>query len=53
MIINIFVAINQINKQKAKTYNHYTIPKLLEKNFLTFFFFTEYQNEWTEHKIKQ
>ena len=34
MIINIFAVINQINKHKAKIYNHYKYNQIIIKNFL-------------------
>ena len=40
----IFVVINQINKHKAKIYNHCMYTQIIIKNFLLFFF-TEYKNE--------
>ena len=48
--INIFVVINQINKHKAKIYNHCMYTQIIIKNFLLFFF-TVYKNERKEHKF--
>ena len=52
MRINIFVVINQINKHKAKIYNHCMYTQIIIKNFLLFFF-TVYKNERKEHKFWQ
>ena len=44
--INIFVAINQTNKHKAKIYNQCTYTQIIIKKNYLLFFFTEYKNEW-------
>ena len=36
MRINIFVVINQINKHKAKIYNHCTYAQIIIKTFLNY-----------------
>ena len=46
----IFVVINQINKHKAKIYDHCAYTLIIIKNILLFFF-TEYKNEWKENKF--
>ena len=48
--INISITINQINKHKAKIYNHCMYTEIIIKKFLLFFF-TVYKNERKEHKF--
>ena len=48
--INIFVVINQINKHKAKIYNHCKYTQIILKKIP--FFFAEYKNEWKQHKSR-
>ena len=48
--INISITINQINKHKAKIYNHCMYTEVIIKKFLLFFF-TVYKNERKEHKF--
>ena len=45
-----FVVINQINKHKAKIYNHHIYTKIIIKTFFTFsiykkFFFVKHKND--------
>ena len=49
--INIFVVINQINKHKAKIYNHCMYTQIIiKKNY--FFFFTASKNDWKQNKFR-
>ena len=48
-IFVIFIPFNQTNKHKTKKYNHYAYTQIILKKY--FFFFTEYKNEWKEHKF--
>ena len=48
--IDIFVVINQINKDKVKIYNHYTYTQIITKKtyfsiYIYFFFFVKYKND--------
>ena len=47
-----FAVINQINKHKAKIYDQYMYTLIILKNVLLFFF-TEYKNEWKQHKFQR
>ena len=47
---NNFVVINQINKHKAKIYNHCKYTQIILKKIP--FFFAEYKNEWKQHKSR-
>ena len=50
MTINISIAINQINKHKVKYIITACIPIIAINKFLLFFF-TEYKNEYKQHKF--